>query len=43
MQSTKLPEINQNKTTAATTLPKNLFSISTQVFDSNVFDKALKK
>lgn len=37
---TKLPEIHQiqNKTTAT-----NLFSVSTQAFDLNVFTKALQK
>jgi hypothetical protein len=43
---TKLPEI-QNKTQAptatASNLPKNLFSVSTQAFDLNVFTKALQK
>jgi hypothetical protein len=42
LNQTKLPEIHQNQNKTTTT-PKNLFTISTQAFDQNVFNKALYK
>jgi hypothetical protein len=43
LNQTKLPEIHQNQNKTTTTTPKNLFTISTQAFDQNVFNKALHK